>query len=268
MIVSFSATIKRPFLLRRLKSDVEHSLLPKIETKLYIGMSEMQRYYYRTILSKDTVALNQLGGAEKVRLLNILMQLRKCCNHPYLFKGAEPGPPYVDGPHLWEMAGKMVLLDKLLPKLQSQGSRVLIFSQMTRVLDILEDYFIYKGYDFCRIDGACVVACVFGRSFVRVVRGCVHRDGVPLAAPAAHSLCVLRPRPPTTRHLPPQRRAHHRHCHHPHHRRRRRHHHHHCHHCHHHHRHFHRHQGKPRARTVTSRWTSLTRRTPRSSCSC
>eukprot|EP00750_Incisomonas_marina_P004267 INCI13456.10.p1 GENE.INCI13456.10~~INCI13456.10.p1 ORF type:complete len:950 (-),score=209.41 INCI13456.10:1722-4571(-) len=145
--------ILRPFLLRRLKSDVEHSLLPKIETKLYIGMSEMQRYFYRKILSKDTVALNQLGGAGKVRLLNILMQLRKCCNHPYLFKGAEPGPPYEDGPHLWEMAGKMVLLDKLLPKLKSQGSRVLIFSQMTRMLDILEDYFIYKGYDFCRIDG-------------------------------------------------------------------------------------------------------------------
>ena len=97
----------------------------------------------------------QLGGAGKVRLLNILMQLRKCCNHPYLFKGAEPGPPYEDGPHLWEMAGKMVLLDKLLPKLQSQGSRVLIFSQMTRVLDILEDYFVFKGYDFCRIDGSC-----------------------------------------------------------------------------------------------------------------
>jgi SNF2 family DNA or RNA helicase len=115
--------ILRPFLLRRLKLDVEHSLLPKIETKLYIGMSEMQRYWYKKILSKDTAALNALGGAGKVRLLNILMQLRKCCNHPYLFKGAEPGPPYEDGPHLWEVAGKMVLLDKLLPKLKAQVSQ-------------------------------------------------------------------------------------------------------------------------------------------------
>ena len=59
------------------------------------------------------------------------------CNHPYLFEGAEPGPPFTNGPHIWENAGKMVLLDKLLPKLQAQGSRVLIFSQMTRALDIL-----------------------------------------------------------------------------------------------------------------------------------
>ena len=54
--------------------------------------------------SQDATALNQLGGADKVRLLNILMQLRKVCNHPYLFDGAEPGPPYEDGPHLWENA--------------------------------------------------------------------------------------------------------------------------------------------------------------------
>ena len=50
-------------------------------------------------------------------------------------------------------AGKLVLLDKLLPRLQSRGSRVLIFSQMTRLLDVLEDYFLYRGYKYCRIDG-------------------------------------------------------------------------------------------------------------------
>ena len=46
-----------------------------------------------------------------------------------------------------------MLLDKLLPRLQSRGSRVLIFSQMTRLLDVLEDYFLYRGYKYCRIDG-------------------------------------------------------------------------------------------------------------------
>ena len=51
---------------------------------------------------------------------------------------ARPATPYTNGPHLWENAGKMVLLDKLLPKLKAQGSRVLIFSQMTRALDILQ----------------------------------------------------------------------------------------------------------------------------------
>lgn len=46
-----------------------------------------------------------------------------------------------------------MLLDKLLPKLQSRNSRVLIFSQMTRLLDILEDYCLYRGFKYCRIDG-------------------------------------------------------------------------------------------------------------------
>ena len=81
------------------------------------------------------------------------MQLRKCCNHPYLFAGAEPGPPFFTGDHLVDNAGKMVLLDRLLPKLQARGSRVLVFSQMTRMLDILEDYCLYRGHQYCRIDG-------------------------------------------------------------------------------------------------------------------
>uniref|UniRef100_A0A1D1ZWV1 Helicase ATP-binding domain-containing protein n=1 Tax=Auxenochlorella protothecoides TaxID=3075 RepID=A0A1D1ZWV1_AUXPR len=143
--------VLRPFLLRRLKSDVEKSLPPKKETILKIGMSDMQRKYYAALLQKDMDAVT--GGADRSRLLNIVMQLRKCCNHPYLFQGAEPGPPYITGEHLVENSGKMVLLDKLLPKLQSRGSRVLIFSQMTRVLDILEDYCLYRGYQYCRIDG-------------------------------------------------------------------------------------------------------------------
>ena len=46
-----------------------------------------------------------------------------------------------------------MLLDKLLPKLQKNGSRVLIFSQMTRLLDILEDYCLFRQYKYCRIDG-------------------------------------------------------------------------------------------------------------------
>ena len=58
---------------------------------------------------------------DKMRLLNILMQLRKCCNHPYLFDGAEPGPPYTTDMHLVTNSGKMVVLDKLLPKLKEQG---------------------------------------------------------------------------------------------------------------------------------------------------
>lgn len=75
------------------------------------------------------------------------------CVAKYLFDGAEPGPPYSDGPHLWENAGKMQVLNKLLPKLKSKGSRILIFCQMTRMLDILEDYMRFLQYEYCRIDG-------------------------------------------------------------------------------------------------------------------
>ncbi|KAM7446810.1 SWI/SNF-related matrix-associated actin-dependent regulator of chromatin subfamily A member 5 [Porites harrisoni] len=146
-------SVLRPFLLRRLKADVETRLLPKKETKIYVGLTKMQRYWYTKILMKDIDVVNGAGKSDKMRLLNILMQLRKCTNHPYLFDGAEPGPPYTTDQHLVDNSGKLRVLDKLLVRLQQQGSRVLIFSQMTRVLDILEDYCLWKGYDYCRLDG-------------------------------------------------------------------------------------------------------------------
>ncbi|KAK2625213.1 hypothetical protein QTJ16_005582 [Diplocarpon rosae] len=147
--------VLRPFLLRRVKNDVEKSLLPKKEVNLYIGMSEMQVKWYKKILEKDIDAVNGAGGKResKTRLLNIVMQLRKCCNHPYLFEGAEPGPPYTTEEHIITNAGKMVMLDRLLVRLKKQGSRVLIFSQMSRLLDILEDYCVFREFKYCRIDG-------------------------------------------------------------------------------------------------------------------
>lgn len=100
--------VLRPFLLRRLKSDVEKGLPPKKETILKVGMSQMQKQYYRALLQKDLEVIN--AGGERKRLLNIAMQLRKCCNHPYLFQGAEPGPPYTTGDHLVENAGMFFIL--------------------------------------------------------------------------------------------------------------------------------------------------------------
>lgn len=147
--------VLRPFLLRRVKADVEKSLLPKKEINLYLKMAEMQRTWYQKILEKDIDAVNGANGKResKTRLLNIVMQLRKCCNHPYLFEGAEPGPPYTTDEHLVYNSGKMVVLDKLLKRMKAKGSRVLIFSQMSRVLDILEDYCVFREYKYCRIDG-------------------------------------------------------------------------------------------------------------------
>lgn len=147
--------VLQPFLLRRIKNDVEKSLKPKKELNLYIGMSDMQRKWYQSILEKDIDAVNGANGKResKTRLLNIVMQLRKCCNHPYLFEGAEPGPPYTTDEHLVYNSQKLKVLDKLLKKLKAEGSRVLIFSQMSRMLDILEDYCVFRDYKYNRIDG-------------------------------------------------------------------------------------------------------------------
>jgi SNF2 family DNA or RNA helicase len=67
---------------------------------VYIGLSKMQREMYTKILMRDIDIVNGAGKLEKMRLQNILMQLRKCCNHPYLFDGAEPGPPYTTDEHI------------------------------------------------------------------------------------------------------------------------------------------------------------------------
>lgn len=67
---------------------------------MYVGLSKMQREMYTKILMRDIDIVNGAGKLEKMRLQNILMQLRKCTNHPYLFDGAEPGPPYTTDEHI------------------------------------------------------------------------------------------------------------------------------------------------------------------------
>lgn len=112
LIIKQIHRLLRPFMLRRLKWDVEKSLPPKNEIYLYFGMSEMQKKLYKQILTKNIDVVN--GAGDRLRLLNVLMQLRKWCNHPYLFSGMEPGPPYSDGPHLFENCMKFKVLDALL----------------------------------------------------------------------------------------------------------------------------------------------------------
>ena len=148
----------RPFMLRRLKVDVEKNLPPKTETILFIGMSAEQRTLYKTILMRELPLITDTSVAGKnqtgrTAILNVLMQLRKCCNHPYLFPGQEDRTLDPLGDHLYMTCGKTVLLHRLLVKLKSRDHRVLIFSQMTRMLDILEDYMLSQGFKYCRIDG-------------------------------------------------------------------------------------------------------------------
>jgi len=113
----------------------------------------MQREWYTKVLTKEIDVINSTTGkVDKNRLQNILMHLRKCANHPYLFDGAEPRP-FVTDYKLVENCGKLVLLDKLLDRLKKNGSRVLIFSSMSRMLDILEDFCWFRGHNYCRLDG-------------------------------------------------------------------------------------------------------------------
>uniref|UniRef100_A0AC34QYD0 Helicase C-terminal domain-containing protein n=1 Tax=Panagrolaimus sp. JU765 TaxID=591449 RepID=A0AC34QYD0_9BILA len=99
-------------------------------------------------------------------MMNTMMELRKCCNHPYLIKGAEDQilqevrDMYPEqNQHeqvttaLIQASGKLVLIDKLLPKLRQDGHKVLIFSQMVKVLDILEEFLGIKNFTYERIDG-------------------------------------------------------------------------------------------------------------------
>jgi chromodomain-helicase-DNA-binding protein 1 len=91
-----------------------------------------------------------------VSLQNICVELKKASNHPYLFDGAESSDVNREETlkGLVLNSGKMILLDKLLERLKSEGHRVLIFSQMVRMLDILNDYMNLKGYQHQRIDGS------------------------------------------------------------------------------------------------------------------
>lgn len=153
-IVSQLHAVLRPFLIRRHKTEVETSLPPKTETVLFTWLTPMQLDLYRNLLRKDVTAINGKGG-DRVRLLNLVMQLRKVCQHPYLFEGQEDRSLDPYGDHLITNCAKLSLLDKLLPRLRADGHRVLIFSQMTRVLDMLEDYCHenLRDYPYCRIDG-------------------------------------------------------------------------------------------------------------------
>ncbi|XP_008405813.1 chromodomain-helicase-DNA-binding protein 1-like [Poecilia reticulata] len=145
-------SILEPFLLRRVKSEVAFDLPKKTELVVYHGMSALQKKYYKAILMRDYDAfVNEQGN--KNRLLNILVNLRKCVDHPYLFDGVEP-EPFQIGEHLIEASGKLCLLDSMLAFLHKGGHRVLLFSQMTRMLDILQDYMEFRGYSYERMDGS------------------------------------------------------------------------------------------------------------------
>lgn len=166
-----------PFMLRRVKEDVAKDIPAKEETVIDVELTSIQKQYYRAIFEHNHAFLNM--GASRTnapKLMNIQMELRKVCNHPFLLEGVEHREterlykefldsnkfegktPEEQQKMLNEYgyimsSGKMVLLDKLLPKLRQEGHKVLIFSQMVKMLDLISEYCEFRGFPFERLDG-------------------------------------------------------------------------------------------------------------------
>lgn len=151
LVINRLHQVLRPFLLRRLKADVESQLPQKVEHVIRCDMSAWQRVLYRQVQSRIGLATGQQNGTVK-SYNNLLMQCKKICNHPYLFYGAEA---ILDLPpdHLIRASGKFFLLQHMLPKLRLHGHRTLIFSQMTAALDYLEDFLTLADIQYMRLDG-------------------------------------------------------------------------------------------------------------------
>ncbi|CAG0887655.1 unnamed protein product [Cyprideis torosa] len=159
--------VLRPFLLRRLKKEVESQLPDKVEYIIKCEMSGLQRLLYshmqnRGVLLTDGTergsTKNAKGGSKA--LMNTIMQLRKLCNHPFMFQHIEESYCQFKGisaenmgPNLYRSSGKFELLDRILPKLKSTNHRVLLFCQMTQLMTIMEDYLNYRGFSYLRLDG-------------------------------------------------------------------------------------------------------------------
>lgn len=167
-VQSLIADIKH-YILRRLKSDVDTAILPKEEKLIEVYLTKVQKKYYKALYEQNLgivfkkilyISSGVLRGVSKknvISLRNVAIQLRKCCIHPYLLDSVEDeiraASTASEHEDLISSSGKMILLDKLLPKLRETNHKVLIFSQWVRVLDLLEDYCEHRNFDTERIDG-------------------------------------------------------------------------------------------------------------------
>nr|XP_027188343.1 ATP-dependent DNA helicase DDM1-like [Cicer arietinum] len=157
-VVAKLHAILRPFLLRRMKSDVELMLPRKKEIIVYANMTEHQKSLQEHLINEtlgkylnDKLSI----GRSVTKLNNLVLQLRKVCNHPDLLESAfDRSYFYPPVNEIIEQCGKFHLLNRLLERLFARNHKVLIFSQWTRVLDIMDYYFSEKGFEVCRIDGS------------------------------------------------------------------------------------------------------------------
>ncbi|KAI4715982.1 SNF2 family DNA-dependent chromodomain-containing ATPase [Aureobasidium sp. EXF-10727] len=148
-----------PYMIRRVKENVTSDLPGKTEKIIRVELSDVQLEYYKNILTRNYAALNSGTKGQKQSLLNIMMELKKASNHPFMFPNAEDR--ILEGKTgredqlkaLVTSSGKMMLLDRLLTRLKADGHRVLIFSQMVKMLDIVGDYLHLRGHQYQRLDG-------------------------------------------------------------------------------------------------------------------
>jgi len=154
LIIHRLHTVLRPFLLRREKKEVEKELPNKVEYVIKVELSAWQNIIYQQIKKRGILARDpSTGKIGSKALMNTMMQLRKICNHPYLFLDyTNPLFEYIDE-MIFKCSGKFELLERIIPKLINCGHKILIFSQMTHLMDILQIFFDYKGYRHLRLDG-------------------------------------------------------------------------------------------------------------------
>jgi ATP-dependent DNA helicase len=159
-IVTKLHRILRPFMMRRLKNQVEQNLPPKLEIVLYCGMTKNQRDLYESVKRGELAQLikasrNANESFDTRTYMNLVMQLRKASNHPYLHFDPTADMKETDE-SLVQASGKMVVLDQMLKELKKRNHKVLIFSQFTSMIDIIDDYlrFLRPQYRYCRLDGS------------------------------------------------------------------------------------------------------------------
>lgn len=152
----------RPYFLRRTKAQVLKFLPSMAQIILPVTMSVVQEQLCKSIMAKNPQLIQAIFAKTKVKtterssLNNILMQLRKCLCHPFVYSGLVEDKnvdPHTMHRNLVEASSKLVLLEVMLPKLKERGHRVLLFSQFLGQLDIIEDFMSTMGYKYQRLDG-------------------------------------------------------------------------------------------------------------------
>ncbi|CAI0466634.1 unnamed protein product [Linum tenue] len=153
LVINRLHQVLRPFMLRRLKHKVENELPEKIERLIRCEASA----YQKLLMQRVEDNLGAIGSSKSRSVHNSVMELRNICNHPYLSQlhsdEVESFMPKHFLPPIIRLCGKLEMLDRLLPKLKATDHRVLFFSTMTRLLDIMEEYLMAKQYRYLRLDG-------------------------------------------------------------------------------------------------------------------